>query len=270
LFRADNALFATDRYRDLPAYSATPPGLLSRLVPDSSVNLSRSRVLADLRKRLDALGPCDVLVVGGGKQRIWLDPLLKSVQPHRVVYSDVDATSDVDIFCDAHDLPFVEFSFDAVITTAVLEHVLYPEKVASEIVRVLRPGGLLYSELPFMQQVHEGAYDFTRFSMSGHKRLFHRFSELDSGMVAGPATALVWALESLGLSFSRRPGIRLLVKAIVRLLFGWLRYIDYFLKNSPSAMDGASCTYFLGAKADAVVPDAEIIAGYVGGMYLSR
>ena len=66
-------------------------------------------------------------------------------------------------------MPFKEI--DLVIIQAVLEHVMYPNKVVSEIYRVLKNDGLIYSETPFMQQVHEGPYDFSRFTESGH-RLF--------------------------------------------------------------------------------------------------
>src|SRR5207237_664581 len=31
---------------------------------------------------------------------------------------------------------------------------------------------LVLGDTPFMQQVHEGAYDFTRFALSGHRWLF--------------------------------------------------------------------------------------------------
>jgi ubiquinone/menaquinone biosynthesis C-methylase UbiE len=77
------------------------------------------------------------------------------------VFTDIDVRADIDVFCDGHEVPFRDGVYDAVMTSAVLEHVLYPERVASEISRVLKIGGVLYSELPFMQQVHEGAYDFT-------------------------------------------------------------------------------------------------------------
>ena len=92
--------------------------------------------------KFDAKGMSDILVVGGGCQRVWLDPLLRVVHPHRVVYSHIDSGADVDLFCDGHDLPFVDGAFDAVVTTAVLEHVLYPERVGIEIARVLKTGGL--------------------------------------------------------------------------------------------------------------------------------
>jgi SAM-dependent methyltransferase len=176
----------------------------------------------------------------------------------------VDPRADADIFCDAHDLPFVDSMFDAVITTAVVEHVLYPEQVASEIARVVKLGGLVYSELPFMQQVHEGPYDFTRFTLSGHRRLLNNFEEIDSGMVAGPATALVWAIEHFSLAFFSRRLPRLIAKGAVRLTWGWLKYLDYLLAGRKEAMDGASCTYFLGTKRSTRVSDLAIIERYVG------
>jgi len=60
-----------------------------------------------------------------------------------------------------------------VVTTAMIEHVLYPEEVGAEICRILKVGGLLYSELPFIQPVHEGAYDFTKYTLFGHRHLFN-------------------------------------------------------------------------------------------------
>lgn len=42
---------------------------------------------------------------------------------------------------DAHKLPFKSSSFDLVVCTEVLEHVVNPENVVSEIRRVLKPGG---------------------------------------------------------------------------------------------------------------------------------
>jgi len=268
LLRHDNDLFSIDDYRNAsPDKNARLRGI-AYFVPSPSVNLASDRVLNKLRTLLDAKGICNILVVGGGRQRTWLDPLLRAVTPHRVMYSDIDSGADVDLFCDGHDLPFIEGAFDAVVTTAVLEHVLYPEQVATEIGRVIKTGGLLYSELPFIQQVHEGAYDFTRFTLSGHRRLFNQFSEIDAGMVAGPATAFVWALENLALAFVSHLTLRKLAKIVVRLGFGWIKYLDYLLEDRPEAMDGASCTYFMGSKTNIRVPDSEIITNYVGAKAL--
>lgn len=268
LLRHDHLVFSIDNYRTTSSVPTTLRHGFERFIPSPSVNLASRRVLGCLRRLLDKYGPVDVLVVGGGRQRVWLDPLLRTAQPHRMIYCDIDAGADVNLFCDAHDLPFIDSTFDAVITTVVLEHVLYPERAAAEIARVLKCGGLLYSEMPFMQQVHEGAYDFTRYTLSGHRRLFNRFIEIDSGMVAGPATALVWSIENLALAFVKQSMLRAITKAGVRLVFSWLKWLDYLLANRPEAMDGASCTYILGTKITNFVADNEIIDRYVGAKHL--
>ena len=243
LLRHNNLVFCIDDYlgADPPLARRATLGIRG-LVSTPSVNLASERMLGRVRDLILQWQEATVLVVGGGRQRQWLDSRLGTGRAIQVIYSDVDVGADVDLFCDGHDLPFVDGVFDAVVTTAVLEHVLYPERVAAEICRVLKVGGLLYSELPFMQQVHEGAYDFTRYTLSGHRRLFNCFSEIESGMVAGPGTALVWAIENFALAFVVRSVLREVTKALVRLFFGWLKYSDHLLVHRPEAMDGASCT----------------------------
>lgn len=272
LIKGSNRVFRPEDY--LPHGDAASPQRRRRLVdmlPRPSVNLSSTRLLTRLREGLDRLDrPAMILVVGGGSQRVWLDPLLKAGKPHRVIYTDIDVNADVDVFCDAHELPWRDASVDAVITTAVLEHVIQPQQVAAEIARVTRAGGVLYSELPFMQQVHEGAYDFTRFTLGGHRRLFHEFTELDAGMTAGPATALVWSIENFLLAFARRTALRKGLKLLSRLVFSPLKYLDYWLVHNDAAMDGASCTYFFGVRADHPVADEDIIHRYVGAKHLKH
>ena len=93
------------------------------------------------------------------------------------IETDVYIGPEPPVVCDAHNLPFADGTFDAVVCQAVLEHVLDPWRVAQEVRRVLTPDGYVYSEVPFMQQVHEGAFDFTRFTHVGHRRLWHEFDE---------------------------------------------------------------------------------------------
>lgn len=236
-----------------------------------SVNLVSDRIFKKLLAHLLLSDqPQKILVVGGGAQRSWLDSALCAGEDREIVYTDIDIQATVDIFADAHELPFRPGSFDLVVTTAVLEHVMYPEKVAGEIHRVLKIGGWLYSELPFMQQVHEGAYDFTRYTHSGHRRLFNHFSEQESGMVAGPGTALVWAIENFFIAFFSRQSLRRMVKATVRCTLFWLKYFDYHFGGQPQAMDGASCTYFLGRKQREPISDRQIIDTYVGATQVTH
>lgn len=269
LLRRDNPLFS-------PAdYPEQAPGRTShrrRLIPSASVNLSRERMLDALAARLPGRSdtPAIVLVVGAGVQREALRERLGGEGRVRILCADIDVSADVDFFADAHELPCADGCVDVVITTAVLEHVLDPVRVAGEITRVLRTGGLLYSELPFMQQVHEGAYDFTRFTLSGHRRLFNRFREIEAGMVAGPGTTLVWSLEHFTTAFFSGRRARLLVRAATRLLFSWIRLADHWLARRPAAMDGASCTFLFAERMDGTVSDGEIIERYVGARQLSH
>lgn len=269
LLHPDNEVFCLDDYR----HAGLPTAKISArswacFIPAPSVNLASERVLERVRQLLADRPVATVLVVGAGRQRQWLDERLGAGDMVRIVYSDIDVRADVDLFCDGHELPFANGVFDVVITTAVLEHVLYPERVVTEIHRVLKVDGLLYSELPFMQQVHEGAYDFTRYTLSAHRRLFNGFAEIESGMVAGPGTALVWAIENFVLAFMTRTILRKVSKGLVRFGFAWLKYFDHLLVKRPEAMDGASCTYFFGRRINGKIPDTEIIARYVGANHL--
>jgi len=55
-------------------------------------------------------------------------------------------------------LPFADQSFDIVYSNNVLEHTQRPEQVLREAMRVLRPGGTLYVEVPNYLSYYEGHY----------------------------------------------------------------------------------------------------------------
>jgi SAM-dependent methyltransferase len=270
LIRSDNDMFPRSSYVE-PTPRATTPllGIVARLAPSRSVNLSYRRTLHAFAAALAGEGATSVLVIGAGSQKSWLDKFFSGYPGIRIAYSDIDTNATVDLFCDAHELPFHDETFGGVVASAVLEHVARPERVAAEMHRVLVSGGLLYTEIPFLQQVHEGAYDFTRYTLSGHRRLLNHFEEVASGVVAGPATTLAWALEHFALCFTPRVlmnGVRL----AVRTAFFWLKYFDHLFGQSAAAADGASCTFFLGRKSASTKPDSEIVARYVVGVKTVR
>ena len=258
LLRRDNSLFSPSSYRD----GHLPPSrsALRSLLPTPSVNLARESAFRKLRERLDAQ-PAVILIVGGGRQRGEVQKALNASGRHLVMAFDVGRDSEVDAFADAHDLPLADGCVDCVITTAVLEHVAEPATAVAEIHRVLKSGGLLYSEIPFMQQVHEGAYDFTRFTLGGHRLLLTDFEEMASGAVAGPFTALVWSIEHAAASLAPR-WARTPARAAARLLFFWLKYLDYVTGDSPEALDASSCTFVLARKSGKASTAADIVARY--------
>jgi hypothetical protein len=198
-----------------------------------------------------------ILVIGGGEQGSGVDELYNDISID-LVGTDIYASSNTTIVADGHQLPFIDASFDGVWIQAVLEHVLDPPIVVAEIYRVLRPGGLVFADTPFMQQVHENAYDFTRYTLSGHRWLFRNFAMLDAGATSGGAgTAFRWSVQYLIRSIT---GSNKLGKA-VSLLFFWTRFLDRAGKRRPNA-DAASGVYFLGSKAIAPICPHDMISFY--------
>ncbi|WP_324955404.1 class I SAM-dependent methyltransferase [Oligoflexus sp.] len=204
-----------------------------------------------------------ILVIGCGEVGEGLHELIKHPKI-QVVETDVALGPRVSIVCDGHDLPFKSGSFDGVIVQAVLEHVVDPQRCVAEIKRCLKYGGLVYAETPFIQQVHGGRYDFVRYTLLGHRRLFREFEEIQSGMAGGPGMALAWSLKYFLWSFVRSNLARELIAGFVSLTCFWLKYCDRFLRNAPAAVDGASANYFLGRKIDGHLSDRELIKQFRG------
>jgi SAM-dependent methyltransferase len=267
----ERSLFRVADFR--PAAAAEPPSLKRRLRARLRARLGGSPVsagnLAELAGRLEAAHRADgrvqrVLVVGGGILGYGMEALT-GTPGVELVETDVYVGPRTQLVCDAHDLPFADGAFQAVVVQAVLEHVLDPPRVVAEIHRVLAADGLVYSEIPFMQQVHEGPYDFTRYTRTGHRRLLRDFDELSSGAVSGTAVALIWSVRYFAVTLagdSRRR--QALADLAARLLTVWLVPLDRVLLARPAALDGASGTWILGRRRDTPVADEDVIASHRG------
>jgi SAM-dependent methyltransferase len=235
---------------------------VSTLIPSIGVNLMAKRNYERFRQLLIDKTPNPiVLMVGSGEGGKGLAELLRN-PAFTFIDTDVYFSSRVSVVADAHDLPFQDGSFDAIICQAVLEHVLNPQRCVSEIHRVLKDDGIVYAETPFMQQVHLGAYDFNRFTMLGHRYLFRNFEHEASGVCCGPGMALAWSISYFFRSFFTSRLSEVAVRWIIPFFIFWLKYLDYFLLRRPASSDAASGLYFLGRKAAAAIPDREIIRMY--------
>src|SRR5208283_453174 len=57
---------------------------------------------------------------------------------------------------DAEQLPFAEATFDRVVASSLLSHVLHPERVVAEIKRVTKPGGRVVISVSHEDQIERG------------------------------------------------------------------------------------------------------------------
>jgi SAM-dependent methyltransferase len=242
---------------------------LARLPPSISKNVAARDNYRELARLLESGRESRgrkalVLVIGGATVGDGIEVLAQSPSVE-LVETDVALGPRTQVACDAHQLPFPDGAFDAVVCQAVLSHVPDPFQVASEIHRVLTSRGLVYSETSFMQQVCEGDQDFTRWTLLGHRRLFRCFEELRSGAQCGPGMALAWSIQFFLLAFAGRSWIaHTAIRRLVSLATFWLKYLDRFLARTPGGLDAASGTYFLGRRRETPVADREIVAAFRG------
>lgn len=61
------------------------------------------------------------------------------------------------ILADAHNLPFADGSFDICFSKAVYEHLLCPLTAVRETFRILRPGGIFFGSVSFVEPFHDHA-----------------------------------------------------------------------------------------------------------------
>jgi uncharacterized protein YbaR (Trm112 family) len=272
LINEENSVFTIDEFtqrRDTYFDTSRSKGIrdrVSALLPVVDANIrgeGNFRKFAELL--LAATSHPRVLVIGGGIVGAGMSDALnnKSIE---FVETDITFGERTALICDAHDIPFSDGAFDGVIAQAVLEHVVDPYRCVGEIYRVLKERGVVYAETPFMQQVHGGRYDFTRFTHLGHRRLFRWFDEIESGAVCGPGMALGWAYQYFFLSFTSSKSLRRIIYLFARLTGFFWKYFDHLLINTSGTLDAASGLFFIGRKSSKPLPDRELIAGYKGAL----
>lgn len=101
------------------------------------------------------------------------------------------------IFGDAQKLPLKAESVDCVLLLDVLEHLPEPRHCLKEILRVLRPGGCLILEVPFMYPVHDAPLDFHRWTCYGLRNL-----TLSCGFLVEKEVHCGYLAETAGLFFN--------------------------------------------------------------------
>jgi SAM-dependent methyltransferase len=167
-----------------------------------------------------------------------------------VINVDIFDSGTTDVIGSAMALPFPDASSDLVILQGVLEHVADAAGTLAESIRVLKPGGLFYTEMPFLQPYHESPIDLRRSTKPGLATLCAPLTEIESGIHIGPAATFAWFTRELLARLVSGGNPRIYAKA--SSLIGWavfpLRYLDHFFERAPHLHTVASSCYYLGRK----------------------
>jgi SAM-dependent methyltransferase len=101
-------------------------------------------------------------------------------------------------------LPFLDSSFDYVVSDQILEHVEGdPQRAIDETLRVLKPGGLAIHATCFINPIHGAPGDFWRFTPAGLRLLCRGFSRVIE--CGGWGNPYAWAVVWLGLRYDGVP-----------------------------------------------------------------
>ncbi len=130
-------------------------------------NLTRGEIAG---KRVLEIGAIDV----NGNLR----PTVEALGPREYVGVDIEKGKGVDVVCRAEDIlkEFGGESFDAVISTEMLEHIREWRTVVTNIKNICRPGGvILLTTRSRGFKYHGFPYDFWRYELDDMKNIFSDF-----------------------------------------------------------------------------------------------
>jgi SAM-dependent methyltransferase len=116
-----------------------------------------------------------------------------------VINTEVFNYPTTDVVCDGDHLPFKDNSFDLVLSLAVLEHVKNPWTHAKEMLRVLKPGGILYADVPFLQPYHGYPHHYYNMTTAGVRNLFEKNIDVIQHRIepwSKPIFSLTWFLNN--------------------------------------------------------------------------
>jgi SAM-dependent methyltransferase len=185
-----------------------------------------------------------VLDVGGKKtnRRGKFIPPLHKVKSWE--YLNNDKNTEPDYYCDAENIPLEDQSIDTVIITEVLEYIPYPDKVISEVYRVLRKNGHLLISTPLLNPVH-GDYwvDRMRYTAVSLKEMSELAGfEVQSIESMGSVGAVIYDILRVAGGYASKRNRR----SITGVLLPFFRPLFYLMeKLYPSQKDFINTGYFL-------------------------
>jgi len=189
------------------------------LLGQASVNRALNNRTLDRAVRTYLRPGLHVLIAGGGREASSSEDVVLRRLPARTRVTTVDLSlaPRPNVAADlAATWPFAESTFDVIVATAVLEHIVEPRRFFAETYRVLRPGGVLICTTPFIYRMHSAPEDYWRFTSAAITQLARTagLSVVEVRPVGGTpflaAIALLWPL------------LRVPPVGTLALILGWL------------------------------------------------
>jgi ubiquinone/menaquinone biosynthesis C-methylase UbiE len=148
---------------------------------------------------------------------------------------DYAPSSRAPILADAHALPFLDESFECVLSVAAIHLFRYPFVMMREVARVLQPGGIFLGTVAFLEPFHDdGFYHFT------HRGTLNalQYARLEVEQLAPSREWSALTAQALMALFPKMPAImsRSIVYPVQLLHRAWWR-MGWLATHNPNASE---------------------------------
>lgn len=148
-------------------------------------------------------------------------------------------------------LPLASDVADTVVSFSALEHLHDPFTFSREACRLLKSGGYLILQVPFMWHVHEDPYDYFRFTRYGLRHVFDKAGFADIEVEATTGFWLMWFIKldyQLARLIRGPEWFRRLLRPVLGAFFVVNQGIGVLLDRIWSGTEGETAGYFLTAR----------------------
>jgi 2-polyprenyl-3-methyl-5-hydroxy-6-metoxy-1,4-benzoquinol methylase len=197
-----------------------------RATTDTRELSAGSRLMADLvaaayERSFKVHATGKLLDMGCGKVPLYsaYRPYVSDIQcidwsnsPHGPIYLDKE--------CDLTEaIPYADQSFDTIVLSDVLEHLPEPSACWKEMHRLLKPGGKVLLNVPFLYQIHEAPNDYYRYTEFALRRFADQsgFEVVELSSLGGATEVLADIVAKL-LANARLKIVAIWVQALARAL----------------------------------------------------